>query len=282
MMRLFLASTILLLLGIFLSNKVLAQSLPSEIEGTSFHWAYAPAFGTGAYRVGDEENFVITFKPKIKVRSEEKHRIGINVRLPISVGLQTIDPDEFFSQDISGNITTGSFVPGVELNVPLKKRWKLRPYGHIGGGASFSGDQSALIYYTGLDSHYAFEWGPADLSLINGIQWAGYTPNRGDSNWYGRFLFGLEADYPLGKNKFRGQQLLIRPHFLYYWYFNDLDFFRLLESPIQINNEIELALAVGTKKPQKLWLLTMDRIGIGYRFGGNFQGVRIFLQSVFD
>ena len=95
MVRLFLASTILLLLDICSSNKALAQSLPAEVEGNSFHWAYAPAFGTGAYRVGDGENFVITFKPKIKVRSEEKHRIGINIRLPISVGLQTIDPDEF-------------------------------------------------------------------------------------------------------------------------------------------------------------------------------------------
>lgn len=266
----------------FPANQALAQSLPAEVEGNSFHWAYAPAFGTGAYRVGDEENFVITLKPKIEVRSEEKHRIGINIRLPISVGLQTIDPDEFFSQDIPENITTGSFVPGVELNVPLNRRWKLRPYVHVGGGTSFSGDQSALIYYTGLDSRYTFEWGPADLGLINGLQWAGYTPNTGDSNWYGRFLFGLEADYPLGKNKFRGQQLLIRPHFLYYWYFNELDFYRFLESPIHINNEMELALAVGTKKPHKLWLLKMDRVGIGYRLGGNFQGVRLFLQSVFD
>jgi hypothetical protein len=282
MMRFFLASTILLVLGIFSSIQAWAQSSPSEVEVNRFHWAYAPAFGTGAYRVGDEENFVITFKPKIKVRSEEKHRIGINLRLPISVGLQTIDPDEFFSQDIPENITTGSFVPGVELNVPIKKRWKLRPYAHVGGGTSFSLDQSALIYYAGLDSRYAFEWGPASLGLINGLQWAGYTPDTGDSNWYGRFLFGLEADYPLGKYQFKGQQLLMRPHFLYYWYFNDLDFYRFLESPIQINYEVEFAMAVGTKRPQKLWLLTMDRIGIGYRLGGNFQGVRIFLQSVFQ
>jgi hypothetical protein len=281
MVRFFLALTIFLLLAIFPSSKALPQSSPSEVAGNRFHWAYAPAFGTGAYRVGDAENFVVTFKPNIEIRSEEKHRIGINIRLPVSIGLQTIDPDEFFSQFISENITVGSFVPGVELNVPLNNRWKLRPYGHIGGGTSFSGDQSALIYYLGLDSRYAFEWGSADLGLINGLQWAGYTPNTGDSDWYGRLLFGLEADYPLGQYTFKGEQLLIRPHFLYYWYFNDLDFNRILDDPISINNELEFALAVGTKKPHKFWLLKMDRIGIGYRFSGSFHGIRIFLQSMF-
>lgn len=281
MVRLFWVPTIFLVLAILSSSRALAQSSPSEIAANRFHWAYAPAFGTGAYRVGDAENYIVTFKPKIEVRSEEKHRIGINIKLPVSIGLQTIDPDEFFSQFISDNITVGCFVPGVELNVPFKKHWKLRPYVNIGGGTSFSGDQSALVYYIGLDSRYAFEWGPADFGLINGLQWAGYTPNTGDSDWYGRFLFGLEADYPLAHYKFRGQQLLIRPHVLYYWYFNDLDFNRILDDPISINNELELALALGTKKPHKFWFLTMDRIGIGYRFSGNFHGVRIFLQSIF-
>ena len=213
MVRLFLALIIFLLLAIFPSSKALAQSSPSEVAGNRFHWAYAPAFGTGAYRVGDAENFIVTFKPKIKVRSEEKHRIGINIRLPVSIGLQTIDPDEFFSQFISENITVGSFVPGVELNAPLNKRWKLRPYAHIGGGTSFSGDQSALIYYLGLDSRYTFEWGPADLGLINGLQWAGYTPNTGDSDWYGRFLIGLEADYHLGSTHSKGSNSSSDPTF---------------------------------------------------------------------
>jgi hypothetical protein len=251
------------------------------VEENRFHWAYAPAFGTGVYRVGDEENFIVTLKPRIAVHSQEKCRAGINIRLPISIGLQTIDPNEFFAQDIPDNIATGSFVPGVEMNVPVFGHWRLRPFGHVGWGTDFSGDQSAWIYILGLDSHYSFEWGPVDLGLINGLQWAGYAPNTGDSDWYGRFLFGLEADYPLGKQRYKGQQLLIRPHFLYYWYFNDLDFNRYLNDPVSINKEIELALAIGTKKSQKFLFFTLDRIGLGYRFSGNSQGIRIFLQSAF-
>ena len=267
---------------------LVSAGLPESAAGQSFgtgnlyHWAYSPAFGTGAYQVGDEETFVITVKPRFRIRNIEKHGFAFNVRVPISVGLQTINPEEFNFQDLPENFTTISAVPGVEFFIPLKERWMLRPFANAGWGTEFSGDQSAWIYFGGVDSRYSFDWGKVDMNLLNGLQWYGYTPNPGDSNAFGRFLAGLEADVPLGKATFRGQQLLIRPHLLYYWYFNDLDFTVFLDQPVSINQEVEIALAVGTKDLNKFWLLWLDRIGIGYRFSEDSQGIRLFLRSVFD
>ena len=58
------------------------QTLGFGGGGNLYHWAYFPAFGTGAYQIGDEETYVGTFKPKIKLRSTENHRFSFNVRLP--------------------------------------------------------------------------------------------------------------------------------------------------------------------------------------------------------
>ena len=261
------------------SEPVSAQEFGS---GNLYHWAYSPAFGTGAYQIDDEETFVVTVKPRFRIRNIQEHGYALNVRVPISIGLQTINPEELNLENLDENFTTVSVVPGVESFIPLTERWMIRPFANAGWGTALDGDESAWIYFGGVDSRYAFHWGKADLNLLNGLQWYGYSPNPGESDAFGRFLAGLEADYPLGKATFRGQQLLIRPHFLYYWYFNDLDFRVFLERPVSIDQETEIALAIGTKDLTNFWLLWLDRIGIGYRFSGESQGIRLFLRSVFD
>ena len=272
---------IVVLLALFAGGPATALG-QSFGAGNLYHWAYSPAFGTGVYQIDDEETFVITVKPRFRIRNIEKHGFAFNVRLPVSVGLQTINPEEFDFQDLPDNFTTISVVPGVEFFIPVTQRWMLRPYANAGWGSEVSGDESAWIYFGGVDSRYSFGWGKVDMNLLNGLQWYGYTPNPGDASDFGRFLAGLEADVPLGKATFRGQQLLIRPHLLYYWYFNDLDFRVLVERTVSINQEAEVALAVGTKKLNTFWLLWLDRIGIGYRFSEDSQGIRLFLRSVFD
>jgi len=251
-------------------------------SGNLYHWAYSPAFGTGAYQIGDEETFVVTAKPRFRIRNINEHGYAFNVRVPVSIGLQTIDLEEFNFQNLEENFTTVTVVPGVEFFLPLTKRWMIRPFANAGWGTALDGEESAWIYFGGVDSRYTFRWGKADLNLLNGLQWYGYTPNPGGSDAFGRFLAGLEADYPLGNAAFRGQQLLIRPHILYYWYFNDLDFRVFLEQPVSIDQEVEIAFAIGTKDLTNFWLLWLDRIGIGYRFSGESHGIRVFLRSVFD
>jgi hypothetical protein len=58
-------------------------------SGNLYQWAYSPAFGTGAYQIGDEETCVITFKPRIKLRETENQWFRFNMRLPVSVGQLT-------------------------------------------------------------------------------------------------------------------------------------------------------------------------------------------------
>jgi hypothetical protein len=254
-----------------------------EDAGNLFHWAYAPAFGTGVYNIEGEKTYVITFNPKIDLRDQVDNKIGIRFTLPLSFGLQTLNVDEILDTDLPENLTVVSFVPGVEFLIPISRRWMVKPFGNIGWGTS-STDQSAVIYFAGAKSRYTFAWGKANMGLLNELRWAGYEPSPGTRDEFSRFMIGLEADYPVGNVKFRDQQLLVRPHILYYYYFNDLDFLVPTQERgvISLNDEIELALAVGIKQPEKFWLFQADRIGVGLRYGEDLKGVRIFLRSVFD
>lgn len=265
--------------GLFRPGPVAGQE-----AGNLYNWAYAPAFGTGAYRVAGEETFVISFRPKIDLRQQVENKIGIKLTLPLSFGLQTLDIDKILSEDLPDHLTTVSFVPGVEFVIPVGRRWTVKPFGNVGWGTSFDADETAWIYFGGAKSRYLFNWGKADLGFLNELMWAGYQPTPGKRDDFSRFMLGLEVDYPIGKVKFRNQQLLFRPHILYYRYFNDLEF---LVPPsegriISLEEEVDLALAVGTKEPQKLWFFQADRFGIGLLYSEELKGIRIFFSSVFE
>lgn len=261
---------------------MLPGALWGQDKGNLYHWAYAPAFGTGAYTINDEKTAVLTFKPKVDLRKGKDHKIGVKLTLPLSFGFQTLNINNILADNITDHMTTASFVPGVELLVPVGRHWQVKPFGNIGWGTAYSSDESAWIFMAGAKSRYQFNWGRAALGLLNELVWAGYDPNQGQSDHFARFMLGLEADYPLGKVKFQKQQVFIRPHVLYYRYFNDLEFFfPEREGGLASNEEVELALSAGTKTPQKLWFFRPDRVGIGFRYGQELKGIRIFIRSAF-
>ena len=270
---------ILLSLNLFLPVHVSGQD-----TGNLFHWAYAPAFGTGFYRVEGVDTFMITFRPKIDLRKPKDDRIGIKLTLPLSFGLQEIDADKITNPDLEDLFTTASLVPGVELDIPIGQRWRVRPFGNIGWGTTLNSSESAWIYFGGAKSRYKFNWGKADLGFVNEVLWSGYQPNTGKDDHFSRIMFGLEADYPIGKVTFQKQQLYFRPHILYYRYFENLEFLVDFDTStvISLDEELEVAMAVGTKELRKFWIFRPDRIGVGLRLSENLTGIRIFLRSVFD
>jgi hypothetical protein len=257
----------------------------SQEEGNHFHWAYSSAFGTGAYRIGDGSVYVIAFKPKLDLRGHTKLELDLKLTLPVSFGLQTIDIDDILSDELPDQLSTGSFTPGLELMLPLGEHWMLKPFANIGVGRSINTVESAWIFFGGVQSRYRLDWGNTKLGLLNEVLLAGYQPDPGDEDGFARFMLGLEADYPLGGLQFRGSQLFLQPHLLYYHYFGTLDsFFENLtqNNGLTLNEEVEVAVAVGMEEPQKIWFFRPDRLGIGFRWSQDLAGVRLFIRSVFN
>ncbi len=259
-----------------------AQDTFSQKPEDLYHWAYAAAFGTGAYRIGNSDMFVIRVAPQFEVYALPDSEVTVNLNLPVTLGLQTFDVDSIISNPIDETLATFSFVPGVEFVIPITTRWTLKPYGNAGLGSEIKGTASAWIYYGGLNSLFRSHFGQLEITLLNGVQWLGYYPNSGLADSLARLATGLEGDYPLGSISVKGRQLYMKPHVIYYWYFDDLDFRIIQESPVEINQEVELAIAVGTKEPITYGFLKLDRIGVGYRRGDSIEGIRFIFASVFE
>ncbi|MHC4551941.1 MAG: hypothetical protein ACYSUT_04125 [Planctomycetota bacterium] len=198
----------------------------------------------------------------------------------LKFGFQDLDAD---IEDVSDSLTTFSFVPGVEWQYQAAESWQLKPYVHYGWGREIEQAESAKILYGGINSRYAFFsndlW---QMDLLNGLQWFRYSTDTGNEDHFARLVTGVEASYRMKDWTVRGYPVYLKPHILHFWYFNELGFSQITESPVELKQELELGFAIGANKPIGLPFLKFDRFGVGYRFGTDSEGVRFFVSSSFD
>jgi hypothetical protein len=283
-MTLLLRIPLLMAVGLGLTLPAGAQVAVTQREVDSlYHWAYSAAFGTGAYRVGEDEVFVLKVEPVIPLRFLQNRGVSTRLRLPLTFGLQTIDLGDLGDiVDLSTNLQTVSFVPGIDFKIPIKGSWILKPYAHYGYGAQMSGAESAQIYFFGLNSRVALPTlGAFGIDMINGLQWFGQVPHNARSDSFARLVTGFEGNQALGSWRVDGRQLYLKPHLAHYWYFNTIGFGQIQDPMVELKQEFEVGLAVGIEERISLKVMSFDRFGVAYRGGGDLQAIRIYLSSVF-
>jgi len=273
-----------------------AADLSAQANDEQFvHWAYAPYFGTGSYEVGDSQQlYALRLAKRWRLREPELNdpedggrRIGIDLRVPVTIGTQYDrfgDLSGFFD---TGNVSAISAVPGAEFTVPINARLTLKPLVYAGWGKELGGGDSAWIYWTGLRSQFAFEADAVEWWLINSLLVVGYTSAGTPSETVLPLLTGFEFRKPLSDLKLGGDPVYLNWSVAYTRYLNSLDLrIGTVSVPsLEVDDEWEVALAF-SKGPVrlKLWRFQFDRLGIAYRFGtdGRFTGVGVVFRSLFD
>ena len=264
------------------------QPLQAE-DFNLIHWAYAPAFGTGYYQVGEnKEVYVLRFQPmfthRFKYDSVFKDReLVLEFKLPVTFGVHNFNFGDIFGGEFPDSIQQISFTPGLEIKLPVSNRWNLRFYGNLGYGSdTLKGGERAWIYWAGFKSRFVFPIKALTLGIINGYGGHGYTPNHGNSGNLSSLMNGLELDVPIGKIASSEKPFFLKTHVMNFWYFDNVDFMIDPEKElISLGSEWEIGLAVGKAQRIKLWLFRIDRIGLGYRFSPKSNGIRIYFSSYF-
>ena len=63
--------------------------------------------------------------------------------------------------------------------------------------------------------------------------------------------------------------------FLHYYFFPSAKFSLPGQGPLEVSNQFEFGVSVGSAKPTRLWIFENPRIGVNYRFGDGLTGVRV-------
>ncbi|MEX2123099.1 MAG: hypothetical protein WD795_04340 [Woeseia sp.] len=279
---------------LILASFVLALSAIAEAqteEVSAIPWAYSTYFGTGWYQVGDERDaFAIRYAPrkplrKASINDDGSRTIGVELRIPITVGLDHFPLDDLAGSVDPDNLANVSVTPGIHFDILMNERWTLRPFAAAGWGTVLNGDESAWTYWTGFRSRLAFTAGKLDGALLNSIGFVGYSPNGGPSSHFWPITIAVEMAAPLGNLQLESRQLMLNWHAGYTWFPADLDIVRRDLTTEEISDQWELGLALSkADAPIKVWRFSFDRIGLAYRFSsdGELKGIGFVFRSLFD
>jgi hypothetical protein len=243
---------------------------------------YAYATGdTAFFKVVGHSAQVVRLPLSYTIRSTDEHPWGVKLRFPVSLGLHEFTADGIGTGEIQESVATISGLVGVEFEVPLDSTWTLSPYAEFGAGKDLDGGTFAWIYSAGL---YAVAAVPSDRVLYrigSGLTYDGASlAGGGPSAGYTTLEVGLDTRFPihrpLGGRCADWSVYGIRRRFL-----DALTFDQLEGQPEQIRNQNEIGFTLGVDRPWKLWLLKIDRVGLGVRFGERFNSVRVMFGVPF-
>ena len=274
-----------------ISGNALAQGAElqaGEDPERQVHWAMGAFFGTGWYQVDSNRSmFILRMPPRQTLRKsslddEGNRELGLEIHYPVTLGLHKLDdlPDiiDF------GNFATLSFTPGIELEIPVTKDWYLRPFVHLGWGIETSTSDSAWIYYGGLKSRYRLGDGPAEWSLLNAVNYAGYNPDFGSRGKFGSFMTGLEFKQPLKSFTVNGDATWLNWHMTYNRFVDKLNFHVAEDRVESIDDQWEIGLALGkNSKKVKIWFISFEHVGLSYKWSSNgqYRAIAVNLRSPF-
>jgi hypothetical protein len=244
-----------------------------------FNWYYASVFGTGYYRIGEEQVGVIRVPLRYELRPASAGRWGIRLTLPVTMAFAEFDLEDFNLGKVRAQGL--SVLPGIELEIPLAADWTLRPYANVGGGWEFETSRSSTIFSLGATTLYtrpAFE--SSRLALGGRLAYAGYEAGS-EASQLVQLSLGGELAVPAGF-AIAERAALVAFQLIGTAYIKELEFLLPSTGTRQVAYEAEVGVALGVWRPFDVLGVSFDRIGLAYRAGDNgLRGVRVVASFPF-
>jgi hypothetical protein len=278
--------------GLLLS--AMAAAHPHDVKAQQLNvqvnLPYAVQFGFGSYDVGglSVNIFRIPLQQTLTLGpDDDAWRLALTAYLGyghFSFETSALGPKIRATQDFLFAL------PQAELQIPLRRWWTLKPYVAAGFGSTFNGsagiegapgelhldDGAVFLYGAGISNLFEFKMEDCSLSVGNRLAAAGDATvgqSRGTSTNYGTLQNGLEVRHPLGVDV-KGFLPDVGVSFIYYYFFPSAKFSLPGESPLEVSNQFEFGINIGSATPAKLGIFNNPRIGVSYRFGDGLTGVR--------
>jgi hypothetical protein len=210
------------------------------------------------------------------VRDPADHQWGLSLTFPVSLGANELSASTG-AGDFFERIQTLSIVPGLEVQTFLGPSWVLKPYAEAGLRATTLGENSDATVAIGVRSVGEYAVGAAAVRIGLAARYASPRTHRDVIDDYTSLEVGVDVQRPLGFTAWRhavsGGVYAITRYF---------PRFPLPEtSSLQFAWTHEVGLSLSTSPTAKILGIKIPWIGLGYRFGDAFTGVRLNLSFPF-
>ena len=253
---------------IFINFCFVVTSVNAAGENESANYAFANYLGSGIYRTSEQDATVINMPFSYQMEADDG--IDFKIRLPVSVGFFDFEVNDIPDDGIPTTLDTLSFVPGLEFDYLYSDQLEIVPYVDLGWAGNLTTGSDTAVYSSGISALYKLDGGDYDPLWVNRLYYAGYyTLDTHNKEGYAAFQTGFDLGLP---NRFDVLGRSIQPTLfaVSYWYFVDLTFDAPGSKDVSISSSYEVGFTFASEKPVGYSFMTLDRLGMGYRFGKDF------------
>ena len=262
-------------------QSALAQEASPEPSDPQTNYAFAAQLGSGIYSSSAGTVQVYRFAGGFSLRSLVSDGWGLRLRIPLTIGFYNFKQSDVLASGLPEKLSTLALVPELRLEFPAAENWRLMPFAAAGVGRDFSADRANYILAGGARSLATFKWRSIDLSLGNRLFYTGHVTSGlefGDD--FGALESGVDARRSLGFSVW-GHEMDAGLFLMNYLYFVSPELVRFYGAQISVAVQWEFGATFGTTTPWKVLGLTLPKVGISYRAGGDASVFRIVFGETF-
>jgi len=258
-----------------------AQQLPDggESGGDLVHYSFATLFGTGIYRLDDRTAAIFRIPISYTFREPTQEQFGVKLLVPTAVGFFDFDVVDDLIPD-ADQLATVSVAPGLELQFLVGENWRVAPAAYLGFGMDLNNDDASIIYGGSFSALRPLKFAYPEMHFGTAVILSGYDPRTEHGDFVTRWSAGLDAKFPTSW-RVDNRDVFLGGHVIGYYYMNRLEFRTIIDEPIKLRAEIEFGLFLGARPAPKIFGITIDRLGVGYRFSDVTEAIVFFASFPF-
>ena len=269
-------STFTLLLCI-VTNTSYAADERSTFGITNF--AFSSYLGTGFYTSSGQNVFVVQMPFQHTIIKKTGSNAGWALNLPLTIGLIDFENIEAENLPELGDVTTITFLPGIEYQYPVTPNWTLIPFADYGFARDLNNTTNVLVLGAGIKSNADFKHNKNIFTLGNRFLYAREKSGSADNDSdYSLIETGL--NYRITSNyKANDVPPHINLYYINFYYPDNLVFFEQTTNPVRVGIEHEIGFTF-SNLPDFLFFEKAE-LGFGIRRGNGVDVYRIVFGSPF-
>jgi hypothetical protein len=260
----------------------IATAVAQEEQTGVANYAYSIFIGTGRYEIGDRTIYVIRAPMafNLKTPDYESGQFGYKFLLPMAIGITNFDNFEDLPELSVDSLQTVSVTPGVEMQIPVKANWQIKPFGQAGLGWDMTSSSNSFIWGAGARTQAWF--GDNKKWLIGSeFLWSGNNPKHEEEpdSTFTRLGIGAEYKWQTNWSPF-GYRVSWHARLVQYYFTHRVT----LEPPPkeeQIENSTEVGFSFGIDPPINIFGYKFRQGGIAYERSDDVTAIKLFTTFPF-
>ena len=213
------------------------------------------------------------------LRTIEDDGWGLRVTFPVSLSAVRIEGLSELGQLVR-KLGVLAIVPGLEFEIPVGERLRLRPFGEVGFGGGTDGGDTEVLYGTGVRARVdPPRWRNVRFTLGGSAMYRKLAASGDRYDGHETFEAALDVQVPLGfavsaKPARGGPYVIMRG-------FDGLQLRAPSAEPIELGHQVETGVSFSTEPDLRIWRITLPWLAVGYQFGERLSGVRMYVMFPF-